>query len=132
MDIIVTICNNSWTLSPECFQPNIIILDKSSQVIKAAALLPMAQFLESLEQVIFTGDDQQLQLFVLSTLDKNEFESQLCKSWFERARLSAVVPCVTLGQQYYMRPEISHLIIKHFYQSKLKDDQSTIVDRLAY
>src|SRR5580692_3123527 len=31
-----------------------------------------------------------------------------------------------------MRPEISRLIIKHFYQNKLKDDQSTTVDRSAY
>ena len=132
MDIVVTTCDNSWTLSPERFRPNIIILDESSQAIEAAALLPVAQFLGSLEQVIFAGDDQQLQPFVLSTPDENKFESQLRKSWFERARLSAVVPCVTLGQQYRMRPEISRLIIKHFYQNKLKDDQSTTVDRSAY
>jgi hypothetical protein len=93
MDIVITTCDNSWTLSPKRFWPNIIILDESSQAIKAAALLPVAQFLGSLEQVIFAGDDQQLQPFVLSTPDENKFKSQLRKSWFEKARLSAVVPC---------------------------------------
>ena len=54
------------------------------------------------------------------------------ESLFERACLSAVVPCVTLGQQYRMRPEISRLIIKHFYPNKLQNDESIIVDRPAY
>jgi superfamily I DNA and/or RNA helicase len=97
MHIVVTMCDNSWTLSPERFRPDIIVLDECSQATKAAALLPVAQFHERLEQVIFVGDDQQLQPFVLSMTGENEFESQLRKSWFKRARLSAVVPCVTLG-----------------------------------
>ena len=75
IDTVITTYDNSWTLSPERFRPNIIILDESSQAIEAAALLPMAQFLGSLEQVIFAGDDQQLQPFVLSTPDENKFES---------------------------------------------------------
>lgn len=132
MHIVVTTCDNSWTLSPERFQPDIIILDECSQATEAAALLPVAQFHERLEQVIFAGDDQQLQPFVLSTPDENEFEPQLRKSWFERARLSAVVPCVTLGLQYRMRPEISRLIIERFYQNKLQNDASTLQDRPAY
>jgi regulator of nonsense transcripts 1 len=132
MDIVVTTCDNSWTLRPKQFQLNIIILDKCSQAIEAAALLPVVQFIGRLEQVIFTGDDQQLQPFVLSAPEENEFACQLRKSWFERARLSAVVPCVTLGQQYRMRPEILRLIIHHFYRNKLENDTSTMVDRPAY
>ena len=132
MDIVVTTCDNSWTLRPEQFQPNIIILDECSQAIEAAALLPVVQFIGRLEQVIFAGDDQQLQPFVLSAPEENEFACQLRKSWFERARLSAVVPCVTLGQQYRMRPEISRLIIHHFYRNKLENDVSIMVDRPAY
>ena len=132
MHIVVSTCDNSTTLNTEYFRPNIIILDESSQAIEAAALLPVVQFLGSLEQIVFAGDDQQLQPFVLSTPSENEFSEQLRKSWFERARLSAVVPCVTLGQQYRMRPEISRLIIKHFYPNKLQNDESTMVDRPAY
>lgn len=132
MHIVVSTCDNSWTLRPELFQPNIIILDECSQAVEASALLPVVQFLGNLEQVIFAGDDQQLQPFVLSTPDENEFSEQLRKSWFERARLSAVVPCVTLGLQYRMRPEISRLIIQNFYSNKLQDDDSTREDRPTY
>ena len=130
--IVITTCDNAWTLDPDDFPAKILVLDECSQAIEPAALLPVVRFTKSLEQVILGGDDQQLQPFVLSGPGDNEFEPQLRKSWFERARLSAVVPRVTLGRQYRMRPEISRIIIKCFYQNKLQDDESMGVDHPAY
>jgi hypothetical protein len=60
IDTIIITYNNSWTLSPEYFWPNIIILNESSQVIEAVALLPVVQFLRSLKQAIFASNDQRL------------------------------------------------------------------------
>jgi hypothetical protein len=132
VNIIVTTCDNAYTLDPEAFPANIIILDECSQAIEPAALLPVVRFIKSLELVILGGDDEQLQPFVMSTLADNEFQPQLRKSWFESTRLSEVVPCITLGQQYRMRPEISNIIINRFYPGKLQDDASVSVPRATY
>jgi hypothetical protein len=131
-DIVVTTCDNSYTLDPDAFTASIVIVDECSQAIEPAALLPIIRFIKTLELVVLGGDDQQLQPFILSTTADNEFQPQLRKSWFERVRLSTVVPCFTLGQQYRMRPEISRIIISHFYPDKLQNDKSTSEPRLAY
>jgi hypothetical protein len=101
-EIIITTCDNTYTLDPEPFGVNVIILDECSQTIEPAALLPVERFIKTLRLVILGGDDQQLQPFVISTAADNEFQPQLRKSWFEHMRLSTVVPCITLGQQYRM------------------------------
>ena len=131
-EIIITTCDNAYTLDPEAFSVNVIILDECSQAIEPAALLPVERFVKTLRLVILGGNDQQLQPFVISTAADNEFQPQLRKSWFERMRLSTVVPCITLGQQYRMQPKISNIIISRFYQDKLVDDASTSIVRPVY
>jgi hypothetical protein len=91
-------CDNTYTLDPEAFPANIIVLDKCSQAIEPAALLPVVQFIKSLRLVILGGDDKQLQPFVISNAAENKFQAQLQKSWFEHVRSSMVVLCITLGQ----------------------------------
>jgi hypothetical protein len=110
-EIVITTCNNAYTLNLEAFPANVIVLDECSQAIEPSALLPVVRFIKSLKLVILGGDDEQLQPFVISTIAKNEFQAQLRKSWFERLRSSMVAPCITLGQQYRMRPEISSIVI---------------------
>ena len=131
-NIAISTCDNSYTLNPEFFTANVIIADECSQTIEPASLLPIVRFLKKLHLVILAGDDEQLRPFVLSNSSENEFEAQLKKSWFERVRLSTVVPTITLGQQYRMRPEISKLIIQHFYNTKLQDDLSVKINRPTY
>lgn len=131
-EIVITTCDNAYTLDPEAFPANIIILDECSQAIEPAALLPVVRFIKSLRLVILGGDDEQLQPFVISTPADNEFQAQLRKSWFERVRTSTVVPCITLGQQYRMRPEISSIVIRHFYKDRLVDDPSVKIPRPTY
>lgn len=131
-EIIITTCDNAYTLDAEAFGAKVVILDECSQGTEAAVLLPVERFIKTLKLVILGGDDQQLQPFVISTAAENEFHAQLRKSWFERVRLSTFVPCITLGQQYRMRPEISNIIIRHFYKDKLVDDPSTSVARPTY
>jgi regulator of nonsense transcripts 1 len=131
-EIIVTTCDNAYTLDPEAFGASVVILDECSQATEPAALLPVERFIKTLKLVILGGDDQQLQPFVISTAAENEFQAQLWKSWFERVRLSTFVPCITLGQQYRMRPEISNIIISHFYKDKLVNDVSTSLARPIY
>jgi hypothetical protein len=131
-DIVITTCDNSYTLDPDAFPASVVIIDECSQAIEPAALLPITRFVKNLQLVVLGGDDQQLQPFALSTPADNEFQPQLRKSWFERVRLSTVVPCITLGQQYRMRPEISRIIINHFYPGKLQNDISTSIQRPVY
>lgn len=131
-DIAITTCDNSYTLNPDYFTAGVIIADESSQTIEPATLLPIVRFIKNLRLVILAGDDEQLRPFVLSTSNENEFEAQLKKSWFERVRFSTVVPTITLGQQYRMRPEISKLVIKYFYNTKLHDDLSVNINRPTY
>ena len=96
------------------------------------ALYILNRFLKNLRLVILAGDDEQLRPFVLSTSSENEFEKQLKKSWFERVRLSSVVPTITLTQKYRMRPEISRLVIQYFYAEELQDNHSVEIDRPVY
>jgi hypothetical protein len=96
--IAITTCDNTYTLNPDHFTASIIIVDECSQTIKPAMMLPVVRFLKNLRLIILAGDDEQLRPFVLSTSSENEFEKQLKKSWFERVRLSSVVPTITLTQ----------------------------------
>ena len=130
--IAITTYDNTYTLNPDHFTASVIIVDECSQTIEPAAMLPVVRFLKNLCLVILAGDDKQLRLFILSTSSENEFEKQLKKSWFERVRLSSVVPTITLTQQYRMQPEISRLVIQYFYAEELQDDHSVEIDKPVY
>jgi hypothetical protein len=76
-EIIIMTCDNAYTLDPEAFGVNVIILNECSQAIRPAALLPVEWFVKTLRLVILGGDDQQFQPFVISTAADNEFQPQL-------------------------------------------------------
>ena len=89
-------CDNTYTLNPDHFTASVTIVDECSQTIEPAAMLPVVRFLKNLCLMILAGDDEQLRPFVLSTSSENEFKKHLKKLWFERVRLSSVVPTITL------------------------------------
>jgi hypothetical protein len=95
-----------------------IIIDESTQITEATALLPIVANSHSLKGLFLVGDPRQLPAIVRS-IGKNPLSSQLQLSLFER--LSHLgFPLYSLVTQYRMRTQIVCYPNSHTYQGSLR------------
>ncbi|XP_022092100.1 NFX1-type zinc finger-containing protein 1-like isoform X2 [Acanthaster planci] len=100
-------------------RPGIVVVEEAAEVLEAHIITTLTA---ACQHLILIGDHQQLK--PNPTVYRLARQFNLDTSLFERM-INNGVPCNTLSHQHRMRPEISSLMKKHFYNN-LHDDESVL------
>ncbi|XP_033625660.1 NFX1-type zinc finger-containing protein 1-like isoform X1 [Asterias rubens] len=101
----------------QLLHPRIVIVEEAAEVLEAHIITALTA---KCQHLILIGDHQQLK--PNPTVYRLAKVFNMDTSLFERM-INNGVPCQTLNHQHRMRPEISKLMKKHFYNN-LYDDES--------